>query len=84
MELFTKTNPKATWQTVVRHAVMTCIVGTLMYATILWWNGWGRDWWIKLAVCAVLLLLVAGLWEWQIPENNDSDTEPVEPFDTMD
>ena len=84
MGLLTKTNQKATWQTVVRQAVMTSLVGTCMYASILWWNGWWRDLSIKLAICAILLLLVGGLWEWQIPENHDSKTEPVEPLDTMD
>ena len=84
MGLLTKINPKATWQTVVRHAVVTSLVGTCLYASILWWNGWWPDWPIKLGIWACLLLLVGGLWEWQVAEKDDSKTESVEPLDTMD
>jgi hypothetical protein len=82
MGLLTKTNPKATWQTVVRHSVVTSLVGTCMYASILWWNGWWRDLPIKLSICAMLLLFVGALWEWQVPDNDEPTTEPIEPLDT--
>lgn len=84
MGLLTKINPKATWQTVVRHAVVTSLVGTCLYASILWWNSWWSELPIKLVICASLLLLVGGLWEWQVPEKDDSKTEPVEPLDKID
>jgi hypothetical protein len=67
MGFFTKANPKSTWKTVVRHGVMTGLIGTCLYTVILWWNGWWDDWPVKMGICATLMLLIGGLWEWQAP-----------------
>ena len=77
MKLLRKTNPKATPRTVVRHAVSVSFVGTSLYASILWWNNRWTEWPTSLVLASVLLLLVGGLWEWQVPwdtldEDNDS------------
>ncbi len=60
-----------------RHAVNVSLIGTSLYASILWWNDSWMDWPLKLGACAALLLLVGGLWEWQVSwdtvdEENDA------------
>ena len=77
MGLLRKANPKATCRSVCRHAVNVSLIGNSLYASILWWNGSWMDWPLKLGTSTVLLLLVGGLWEWQVPwdtldEDNDS------------
>ncbi len=67
MGLLNKTNPKATVRTVIRHAVVVSLIGTGLCASILYSNDWQGDWPRTLAVSGVLLLLVGGLWEWQVP-----------------
>lgn len=67
MGLLSKSNPKATWRSVIRHAVLTSAIGTTLYGLIVWWYQWLANWPLKVAICAILLMLVAGLWEWQVP-----------------
>ena len=75
MKLLRKTNPKATARTVVRHAVSVSFVGTCLYASILWWNNRWTEWPTSLVTASVLLLLVGGLWEWQVAEEEDDVTD---------
>ncbi len=70
MGLVTKMNCEASWMTVVRRGVVTSILGTSLYFSILWWNDWWSDMPFKLGICATLLLFVGGLFEWQIPEDD--------------
>lgn len=49
--------------------------------TVLWWNRWWDNWPIKLGICAILVMFVAGLWEWQVPDE-DSDEEEAGHEDT--
>ena len=67
MGLLSRANPKATGRTVFRHAVNVSLIGTSLYASILWWNDSWTNWPLKLGAGAALLLLVGGLWEWQVP-----------------
>lgn len=69
MGFLSKTNPKATWGSVLRRAVVTSILGAGLYVSVIWWNRWLNDWPLKIAICAVLLALVAAVWEWQIPDD---------------
>ena len=91
MGLITKMNRKATWTTVVRRGVVTSIIGTSLYFSILWWNGWWSELPFKLGICASLLLFVGGLFEWQVPEDDwdfpkheDTKTDTVQTHDTLD
>ncbi len=75
MKLLNKTNPKATGRTVVRHAVSVSLIGTSLYALIHWWNNRWTEWPTSLVAASVLLLLVGGLWEWQVPREEDDATD---------
>tara|TARA_B100000029_G_scaffold130920_2_gene124527 strand:- start:446 stop:712 length:267 start_codon:yes stop_codon:yes gene_type:complete len=75
MKLLNKTNPKATGRTVVRHAVSVSLIGTSLYALIHWWNNRWTEWPTSLVAASVLLLLVGGLWEWQVPIEEDDATD---------
>jgi len=75
MKLLKKTNPKATGRTVARHAVSVSLIGTSLYALIHWWNNRWTEWPTSLVAASVLLLLVGGLWEWQVPREEDDATD---------
>ncbi len=81
MGLLGKTNPKATWRSTVAHAFVTSLVGTCLYASVLWWNNWWDDWPLKLGICALLSLFVGGLWEWQVADEEDFNAERNGPTD---
>ena len=75
MSLLSKVNPKATWRSVIRRGIATSVIATGLYAMVLWWNRWWDNWPIKLGICAILVMFVAGLWEWQVPDEDSEEEE---------
>ena len=79
MGLLRKANPGASGRSVIAHALRVSVLGTGLFLLVLWsHNGW-TGWPLKVGTCAVLLALVGGLWEWQVPSeelSEDGDPQP--------
>jgi hypothetical protein len=74
MGLLDKTNPKATFWSVLRHALVVGTVGASLYLLATIWKDAERDHWlIGLIVWTLLCAFVGGLWEWQVRQDDDED-----------
>ena len=79
MGLLRKANPEAGVRSVVAHALRVSVLGTCLFLLVLWSNNGLTGWPLKIGTCAVLLALVGGLWEWQVPTEElaeDGDPQP--------
>ena len=55
------------------------VLGTCLFLLVLWSNNGLTGWPLKVGACAVLLALVGGLWEWQVPSEElaeDGNPQP--------
>lgn len=74
MGLLSKTNPKATFRSVLRRAVLQLIIGAALYLLFCLWNEKLRAIWpLALPLWALGCALVGALFEWQIAEEDDSE-----------
>ena len=79
MGLLRKANPEAGVRSVVAHALRVSVLGTCLFLLVLWSNNGLTGWPLKIGTCAVLLALVGGLWEWQVPSEElaeDGNPQP--------
>ena len=79
MGLLRKANPGASGRSVIAHALRVSVLGTCLFLLVLWSNNGWTGWPLKVGTCAVLLALVGGLWEWQVPSEDlaeDGDPQP--------
>ena len=79
MGLLRKANPGARGRSVIAHALRVSVLGTCLFLLVLWSNNGLTGWPLKIGTCAVLLALVGGLWEWQVPGEEpaeDGDPQP--------
>ena len=79
MGLLRKANPGASGRSVIAHALRVSVLGTCLFLLVLWSNNGWTGWPLKVGTCAVLLALVGGLWEWQVPSEElaeDGDPQP--------
>lgn len=79
MGLLRKANPEASGRSVIAHALRVSVLGTCLFLLVLWSNNGWVAWPLKVGACAVLLALVGGLWEWQVPSEElaeDGDPQP--------
>ena len=79
MGLLRKANPGASGRSVIAHALRVSVLGTCLFLLVLWSNNGWTSWPLKVGTCAVLLALVGGLWEWQVPSeelSEDGDPQP--------
>lgn len=65
MGLFDKTNPRATFGSVIRHAAVVGGTGAVLYAAANWNAGKDRLTYGLLA-WTVLCAAVGAVWEWQV------------------
>jgi hypothetical protein len=71
MSLLGKTNPNATWKSVLRRALVQSIIGCGLFGAWIWWKDWLDGWQMKLAICAILTGGLGALWEWQVGDSCD-------------
>ena len=79
MGLLRKANPGASGRSVIAHALRVSVLGTCLFLLVLWSNNGLTGWPLKVGACAVLLALVGGLWEWQVPSEElaeDGNPQP--------
>jgi len=77
MSLLDKMNPKATLGSVLRRAMVSAIVGAVVF--FLAFKPMYRDAWpITLPIWCLLCAFVGAVIEWQVPRGSDVDEEPPE------
>ena len=65
--LLAKTNPRASWLSVARHAITGAVFGPIAYGTLIYFGGLSTKYLeAKLIVCSLLVGFSAALCEWQI------------------
>ena len=87
MGLLRKANPGASGRSVIAHALRVRVLGPCLFLLVLWSNNGWTGWPLKVGACAVLLALVGGLWEWQVPGEEpaeDGDPQPRADDSTQD
>lgn len=73
MGFLSKANPKATWKSVLRSALMSAAIGLAIYGIVIYRNQWLDEWPLKLMICAVLCASVGALFEWQVSDDDSMD-----------
>jgi len=67
--LLAKTNPRASWSSVVRHAIAGAVFGPTAYGALIYFRGLLTEYLgAKLVVSSLLFAFVAGVVEWQVDE----------------
>jgi hypothetical protein len=67
--LLAKTNPRASWSSVVRRAIKGAVVGPAIYGALIYLRGLPTEYLCaKLVVCSLLFAFIAGVVEWQVDE----------------
>jgi hypothetical protein len=70
--LLAKTNPRASFRSVLRQAFVGAIIGPVLFGCVTYFRGLSTDYLaIKLSLCSLSFAFIAGLCEWQI---DDSDS----------
>jgi len=80
MDFLAKFNPKATWRSVVRRSIFSCIIAASLWgmAVVFRVNPKFQPSWWAFAIFMVCAALVGAVWEWQVAP--ESDDEPLEAF----
>ena len=80
MDFLAKLNPKATWRTVLRRSIISCIAAAGLWELAMFFRfnpEFQPTWWV-FALFMVCAAIVGAVWEWQVaPESNDDPRDKV-------
>ena len=76
MEFLAKLNPNATWRSVLRRSIISCIAAPGLWglAVIFRFNPKFQPTWWTFALFMICAALVGAVWKWQVAP--DSNEEP--------
>ena len=85
MSLLEKVNQKATLRSVLWKSLMKGIAGAIIGLVVMAFDGrpHSDDWFICFALWVLLCMVVGGVVEWQVPDE-DLEMSDAEPPDAMD